>query len=162
MQRSMTVLALLAVSLVGVRSDALTIHRSFRTREVGSAAGIGIGVPVDARVAKALDEGRAKEASREKVMFGRVTRVIDGRSFRFLTEGGSVALVRLEGVEVPADDVERRRSMESALKKLVWGRLLRVAYRTTDEDGLVLAQVTCGKQSINARLIEKFSESTVP
>jgi len=36
---------------------AATIHRSFSSREVGFGGGAGVSVPIDSRVAAALDEG---------------------------------------------------------------------------------------------------------
>ena len=138
----------LAVLLAAARGEALTIHRSFRSRDVGFGGGIGASVPVDARVDKAIDEGLAKEAERPKALVGRVTRVVDGRTLRLVTDGGTLVPVRLEGVEVPTD-APRAQAMAAALRKLVQGRQVRVGFRVQDDDGFVLGQVTCGKRNVN-------------
>ena len=55
----------LAYLLVALQSAAVTIHRSFRTREAGFGFGTGtagVAYPVDARIDKAIDETRQKEA----------------------------------------------------------------------------------------------------
>ena len=55
----------LAFSLVALQSAAVTIHRSFRTREAGFGFGTGtagVAYPVDAKIDKAIDEARQKEA----------------------------------------------------------------------------------------------------
>ena len=57
----------LAFSLVALQSAAVTIHRSFRTREAGFAFGtgtVGVAYPVDAKIDKAIDEARQKEAEK--------------------------------------------------------------------------------------------------
>ena len=53
----------LMVALVALQSAAVTIHRSFRTREAGvgfGTGGAGVAYPVDAKVDKAIDEARQK------------------------------------------------------------------------------------------------------
>jgi len=143
----------MAVMCAG-QGEALSFHRSFRSREVGITAGIGMRVPVDARVDKAIEQGRAKEAERVKVMIGRVTSVIDGRTFRLVTGGGTVIPVRLEGIEVSSDDTELNRELWIRLKRLILGKTVRAEYRVKDEDGFASAQVTLNRQSVNA-LLEK-------
>ena len=57
----------MAVALAAVLpSSAITVHRSFRSRDVGFGGGAGASVPVDSRVAAALDEAARKEAERAK------------------------------------------------------------------------------------------------
>lgn len=53
----------LMVALVALQSAAVTIHRSFRTREAGvgfGTGGAGVAYSVDAKVDKAIDEARQK------------------------------------------------------------------------------------------------------
>ena len=61
--------------------SALTLHRSFRTREAGVGFGAGsatVAYPVDAKVAKVLDEAAEKEAEKVKVIVGKCTNVSCG------------------------------------------------------------------------------------
>ena len=46
-----------------------TIHRSFRTREVG-VGGFGVAVPVDHRIDKAIDEARVPKKDHAKLFAG--------------------------------------------------------------------------------------------
>lgn len=51
--------------------SATTIHRSFRTREAGFGFGTGtatVAYPVDAKIDKAINEARQKEAEKTKVI----------------------------------------------------------------------------------------------
>ena len=57
----------LMVTLVAWQSAGLVLHRSLRTREAGVGLGTGsatVAYPVDAKVAKALDEAAEKEAAK--------------------------------------------------------------------------------------------------
>ena len=61
----------LAFSLVALQSAAVTIHRSFRSREAGFGFGTGragVAYPVDAKIDKAINEARQKEAEKTKVI----------------------------------------------------------------------------------------------
>ena len=49
---------------------ARTIHRSFRTREVGVGGGFGVAVPVDRRIDKAIDEARVPKKDHAKLFAG--------------------------------------------------------------------------------------------
>ena len=74
-------LAFSIATLTVLSASAVTIHRSFRTREAGVGFGTGtasVAYPVDARVDKAIDEARQKEAAKTKVIIGRCTKVSDG------------------------------------------------------------------------------------
>ena len=71
--------------LVAVQAAAVTLHRSFRTQEVGIGGGASVLVPVEARVAKAIDEAQEKEAKRPKVAIGKVTKVCSGDLIHVLT-----------------------------------------------------------------------------
>ena len=80
---------------------ALTIHRSFRAREVGFGAR-SVSVPLDSRVADALDESDRMEAERTKVVIGRCTRVLSGDTIRVVTDGNVLFAVRLDRIVAPA------------------------------------------------------------
>ena len=139
--------------LWSLSSEAVTIHRSFRSRSVGVGGGFGVSVPVDARVDKAIDEGRAQEAERTKVLIGRATSVIDGRTFRLVTDGGTLVVVQLEGVEAkPEGDAECARASVARLKKTIQGRTVRVEFRQCDRNGIVLGKAFLGKLNVNGRL----------
>ena len=64
--------ALLCAGLCVVADSATarTIHRSFRTREVGVGGGFGVAVPVDRRVDKALDAARVPKKDHVKLFTG--------------------------------------------------------------------------------------------
>ena len=143
----------LAVVLLSLRGDALTLHHSFRTRDVGFGGGFGASVPVDAKIDKAIDEARRDEAFRERVLVGRVTRVTDGNSFRMVTGGGTVARVRLAGVLAPTGDEPNAAAAAAHLKKLIHGFTVRVAYNSQDQFGNLWGDVTVGKLSVNRRMV---------
>ena len=58
------------VALAAADGSARTIHRSFRTREVGVGGGFGVAVPVDRRIDKAIDEARVPEKDHAKLFSG--------------------------------------------------------------------------------------------
>lgn len=64
--------ALVCVGLYVVADSAVarTIHRSFRTREVGVGGGFGAAVPVDHRIDKAIDEARVSKKDHAKLFAG--------------------------------------------------------------------------------------------
>ena len=64
--------ALLCAGLCVVADSAAarTIHRSFRTREVGVGGGFGVAIPVDRRVDKAIDEARVPKKDHVKLFTG--------------------------------------------------------------------------------------------
>jgi len=105
---------------------AATIYRSFSSREVGFGGGAGVSVPVDSRVAAALDEGAEREAARTKVYVGKVTRVSDGDTLWILTTGGNTKVrVRLDRIDAPESDQPFGKESAAYLKKLVGGREVR-------------------------------------
>jgi len=147
------VLAVVAV-LVLVDVLALTIHRSFGSRSVGFGGGIGCDVPVDAKVAAALDEARAKEAARAKVYVGRVTRVLSGCELVVVTDGGTRVPVKLDGIVPPEYSQSEGRAATDILRKMVQGRQVRVEYRQLDDQGFVLGIVTLNKTNVNQKMVE--------
>ena len=58
------IVLVLAYMLIVLQSAAITIHRSFRSREVGFGGGVSASVPVDAKVAQALDAAAEKDAAK--------------------------------------------------------------------------------------------------
>ena len=67
-------LIVVAVLLIALQSSsAVTIHRSFRTREAGVGFGTGtagVAHPVDARIDKAIDEARVPKKDHAKLFTG--------------------------------------------------------------------------------------------
>ena len=51
-------------------ASAATIHRSFKSRDVGFGGGASVSVPVETKIAQALDAVAEKEAARTKVQKG--------------------------------------------------------------------------------------------
>jgi len=68
----------LPILLVAGLCGAWTFHRSFTHRDVGFGTTAKVSVPVESRVAAALDEGRKKQAAKTLSIIGKVTRVSDG------------------------------------------------------------------------------------
>ena len=96
------VAALTLVLLIALQSAAVTIHRSFRTREAGRGFGTGaagVAYPVDAKIDKAIDEARQKEAEKAKVIIGRCTKVSDGDTIHVVTDGNVKFKVRLDRID---------------------------------------------------------------
>ena len=131
--------ALLCVCMVHV-SPALTIHRSFRAREVGFGAR-GVVVPLDSRVADALDESDRMEAERTKVVIGRCTRVLSGDTIRVVTDGNVLFAVRLDRIVAPASGRPYGKESSAALSKLIRGRNVRVEWVRRDSLGRLLGRV---------------------
>lgn len=142
---------LLAVLFAAAGASALTYHRSFRPIGVGYGVGARTSVPVDWKVAKALEEGQAAEAARPRVVIGRVTRVLDGVTFNLVTGGGTVFPVRLRDVLAPAD-VKAAAEAKARLKGLIGGRNVRVEFQSRDAQGRLLGSVTVGERDINGEM----------
>jgi len=147
-----SVLSFMAV-LVLQEGPALTIHRSFRSREVGFGGGIGAVVPVESRVSDAIDEGRAKSAERTRVYVGRVTSVSAGDVLCIVTSGGTRVEVLLDLIDAPETDQPYGKESTEYLKKLVHGREVRVEYKKCDCRGRVLGRVTLKKQDVNLKMV---------
>lgn len=60
----------IGLCLAANSAAARTIHRSFRTREVGVGGGFGVAVPVDRRIDKAIDEARVPKKDHAKLFVG--------------------------------------------------------------------------------------------
>lgn len=120
---------------------ALTIHRSFRAREVGFGGGRSVSVPLDSRFADALEESDRKEAERTKVVIGRCTRVLSGDTIRVVTDGNVLFAVRLDRIAAPAADQPYGKESSDALSKLIRGRNVRVEWVKRDSLGRLLGLV---------------------
>ena len=120
---------------------ALTIHRSFRSREVGFGGGRSVSVPLDARIAAALDEADRVEAERTKVVIGRCTRVLSGNMIRVVTDGNMLFAVRLDRIAAPEPDQPHGKESSDALAKLIRGRNVRVEWVKRDGLGRLLGIV---------------------
>ena len=67
--------AIVAATVWSAPCSGVTIHRSFRTREVGIGRGAGVVVPVERKVAEALDRQAREDAEKRLKIVGRVTKV---------------------------------------------------------------------------------------
>lgn len=137
---------LVALCLVGVQTQALTYHRSFRSVGFSSGGAASVSVPYDARAAKAIADAQAEEANRPRVIIGRVTRVLNGITFNVVTGGDRKFVVRLKDVDASAAKSPRALAL---LKKSVVGRNVRVEFRSQDQSGCLLGEVTVGERDIN-------------
>ena len=132
------------VSLIALQSAAVTIHRSFRTREAGIGFGTGtasVAYPVDARIDKAVDEARQKEVEKTKVIIGLCTKVIDGDTIHVVTGGNVRFKVRLERIDAPEKDQPYGKEATDYLVKLIKGKTVRVEWVKKDQYGRILGIV---------------------
>ena len=137
-------LAFSIATLTVLSAPAVTIHRSFRTREAGVGFGTGtasVAYPVDARVDKAIDEARQKEAEKVKVIIGLCTKVIDGDTIHVVTGGNVRFKVRLERIDAPESDQPYGKEATDYLAKLIKGRTVRVEWVKKDRYGRILGIV---------------------
>ena len=150
----------LAYMLIVLQSAAVTIHRSFRTREAGFGFGTGkatVAYPVDSRVAAALDEAEEKNAAKTKVIIGKCTRVSDGDTIHVVTDGNVKFKVRLDRIDAPEKDQPYGKESTAYLTKLIKGRTVRVEWQKKDKYGRVLGIVYLDKTDINLKMVETGS-----
>ena len=122
-----------AVVAVGLAfsASAVTIHRSFRTREAGIGFGTGrasVVYPVDAKFDQAIDEARQKEAERVKVVIGRCLKVSDGDTIHVVTDGNAKYKVRLDRIDAPESDQPYGKESTAYLSSLIRGKTVRVEW----------------------------------
>ena len=137
-------LAFSIAALTAFSASAVTIHRSFRTREAGVGFGTGtagVAYPVDAKIDKAIDEARQKEAEKTKVIIGRCTKVSDGDTIHVVTDGNEKFKVRLNRIDAPEKDQPFGKESTEYLSKLIRGKTVRVEYDSKDQYGRILGIV---------------------
>ena len=137
-------LAFLVAALTAVSASAITIHRSFRTREAGFGFGTGtagIAYPVDAKIDKAIDEARQNEAEKTKVIIGRCTKVSDGDTIHVVTDGNVKFKVRLDRIDAPEKDQPYGKESTAYLTSLIRGKTVRVEWVKKDQYGRILGIV---------------------
>ena len=146
----------LAFSLVALQSAAVTIHRSFRTREAGFGFGTGragVAYPVDAKIDKAINEARQKEAEKTKVIIGKVTKVSDGDTIHVVTGGNVKHKVRLDRIDAPEKDQPYGKESTDYLAALIRYRTVRVEWVKKDQYGRVLGIVYSGTNDVNLAMV---------
>ena len=134
----------LAFSLIALQSAAVTVHRSFRTREAGVEFGTGtagVAYPVDAKIDKVIDEARQKEAEKTKVIIGRCTKVSDGDTIHVVTDGNVKFKVRLDRIDAPEKDQPYGKESTAYLSSLIRGKTVRVEWQKKDQYGRILGIV---------------------
>ena len=152
--------ALLAFSIAALTvfsASAVTIHRSFRTREAGVGFGTGtagVAYPVDAKIDKAIDEARQKEAEKTKVIIGRCTMVSDGDMIHVVTDGNEKFKVRLDRIDAPEKDQPYGKESTAYLTSLIRGKTVRVEWQKKDQYGRVLGIIYLDKTDINLKMVE--------
>ena len=152
--------ALLAFSIVALTAfsaSAVTIHRSFRTREAGVGFGTGtasVAYPVDAKIDKAMGEARQKEAAKTKVIIGRCTKVSDGDTIHVITGGNVKFKVRLDRIDAPESDQPYGKESTAYLSSLIRGKTVRVEWVKKDQYGRVLGIVFLDKTDVNLKMVE--------
>ena len=147
--------AVVAVGLAASAS-AVTIHRSFRTREAGVGFGsgtAGVVYPVDSKVAAALDEAAEKDAAKTKVIIGKCTRVSDGDTIHVVTDGNVKFKVRLDRIDAPEKDQPYGKESTAYLTSLIRGKTVRVEWVKKDQYGRVLGIVYLDKTDVNLQMV---------
>ena len=137
-------------------ASAVTIHRSFRTREAGIGFGTGrasVVYPVDAKLDQAIDEARQKEAERVKVVIGRCLKVSDGDTIHVVTDGNAKYKVRLDRIDAPESDQPHGKESTAYLTSLIRGKTVRVEWAKKDQYGRILGIVYLDKADINLQMV---------
>ena len=143
----------LAYMLIVLQSAAISIHRSFRTREVGFGGGVSASVPVDSKVSAALDEAAARDAAKTKVIIGKCTRVSDGDTIHVVADGNVKFKVRLDRIDAPEKDQPYGKESTAYLTSLIRGKTVRVEWVKKDQYGRVLGIVYLDKADINLQMV---------
>ena len=146
----------LAFSLIALQSAAVTIHRSFRQREAGFGFGTGragVAYPIDAKIDKAIDEARQKEAEKTKVIIGKCTRVSDGDTIHVVTGGNVKFKVWLDRIDAPEKDQPYGKESTAYLSSLIRGKTVRVEWVKKDQYGRVLGIVYLDKTDVNLQMV---------
>ena len=147
------IVLVLAYMQIVLQSAAITIHRSFRSREVGFGGGVSASVPVDAKVAAALDEAEEKDAAKTKVIIGKCTRVSDGDTIHVVTDGNVKFKVRLDRIDAPEKDQPYGKESTAYLTSLIRGKTIRVEWVKKDQYGRVLGIVYLDKADVNLQMV---------
>ena len=147
------IVLVLACLLIVLQSAAISIHRSFRTREVGFGGGVSASVPVDAKVAAALDEAEEKDAAKTKVIIGKCTRVSDGDTIHVVTDGNVKFKVRLDRIDAPESDQPYGKESTAYLSSLIRGKTVRVEWQKKDQYGRILGIVYLDKTDVNLQMV---------
>ena len=138
-------------------ASAVTIHRSFRTREAGFGFGTGtagVAYPVDARVDKAIDEARQKEAAKTKVIIGRCTKVSDGDTITVLDSEKVQHKVRLDRIDAPEKKQAFGEKSKQHLSEMVFGKDVRVEWQKKDRYQRILGIVFIGEKDVNLQMVK--------
>ena len=138
-------------------ASAVTIHRSFRTREAGVGFGTGtasVAYPVDARVDKAIDEARQKEAAKTKVIIGRCTKVSDGDTITVLDSEKVQHKVRLDRIDAPEKKQAFGEKSKQHLSEMVFGKDVRVEWQKKDRYQRILGIVFIGEKDVNLQMVK--------
>jgi endonuclease YncB( thermonuclease family) len=83
---------------------------------------------------------------------GRVTRVLDGDSFRVM-QGGTTATIRLYGIDCPEYDQRSGQEAKALTKALVQGKIVSIEPMDTDRYGRIVALVQSRGRLVNGELV---------
>ena len=150
-------LAFSIATLTVLSAPAVTIHRSFRTREAGVGFGTGtasVAHPVDARIDKAIDEARQKEAAKTKVIIGRCTKVSDGDTITVLDSEKVQHKVRLDRIDAPEKKQAFGEKSKQHLSEMVFGKDVRVEWQKKDRYQRILGIVFIGEKDVNLQMVK--------
>ena len=147
--------ALIIVLLVVLQSAGQVLC-CLRTCEAGVGLETGkstVAYPVDAKVAKALDEAAEKDAAKVKVIIGRCTRVSDGDTIHVVTDDNVKYKVRLDRIDAPESDQPYGKGSAAYLSSRIRGKTVRVEWVKKDQCGRVLGIVFLDKTDVNLQMV---------
>ena len=130
---------------------AVTIHRSFRSRDVGLGGGASVSVPVDSRIANALD---SRDADKDGlVIIGKVTRVMDGDTLWVTPTRGFRTKVRICGIDAPESGQPFFNDSKKALSSEVFGKTVKVEIVSRATGGDVVGKVFLEDRDIGSEMV---------
>ena len=150
-------LIVVVVTLIALQAAGVTVHWSFRTREAGVGFGTGtagVAYPVDAKIDKAIDEARQKEAAKTKVIIGRCTKVADGDTITVLDSEKVQHKVRLDRIDAPEKKQAFGEKSKQHLAEMVFGKDVRVEWQKKDRYQRILGIVFIGEKDVNLQMVK--------
>lgn len=136
------------VALAGGECPALTRHVSFRPTEVGSSGSAVVAPVVSNRrapqgsfVTPPTKQDEEKAKPKERVLKGRVVKVVAGDELWVMPAGGAKQVVKMIRIAAPKAGEPYFDESVDFLSGLVFGKTVEVRWRTKDKAGRVYGTV---------------------